>query len=873
MKDDDELVVSAIAEALAARPLPGMSARQAIAAHLANRRMLLVLDNCEHLLGPCAEAVGEILEGAPGVKVLTTSRAPLKLDGEIEWEVPPLALPEESTEVSAADLLQFDAARLFVERATQVRPNFTATEENAGVIVKICRLLDGIPFAIELAAARVRVLSLEGIAEGLSKDDTRLLKDGPRGRSQRHLTAEASMKWSHDLLSEQERMLFRRLAVFMGGWTLDAAERVCSDKEVDNLKILDLLTALFDWSLVVVEEHGSKRRYRLLEIARKYALDQLAESGEADGLRRRHREYYLALAEKAEPDLQTARQEKWLADLDVEAANFRAAIAPGREPRDARKRDTDQHDDERDREDAESALRLCAALTLWWRSRGRFVEGERLFVLALETAKKQHAVAPVLRGRALWGRAFLAGYRGEFEASREHAARALEIAEQLEDRPMIARALCAMSLSDVYLDPPGSRRGLQRAIEYAQGPGSEWTRAEASLMLALSYLFQFDPQPALEILRTNEALIEGSGYANHIARYRVLMGMAALYEGHVQQAREELELSMASAEEVGETVYSASSDFLIATIDIHTGKPEQALDRLRPRLERSIATGTGVVIPQLWNIIGFAELSLNHLEQAEVNLKLAEETTAGRYGVATGLALVLLAEAQRLGGRPEAGDTAKRAHEVATEIQARPIQGLARLVQSRLASQREDWREASEHAHAALDACEESGSRPWIPDCLDALAEVAIGLESFETAAKLLGAAEKEREELGIVRYLPEDEHWDSLSDTLREELGPKRAESLHQIGYAAPRTTVMGWVRRARGERKRPKLGWEALSPREMEIVPLVAEGLSNPAIGKRLFMAAGTVSYHLKRIYPKVGVKNRAELAAAYARRFESN
>ena len=259
---EPELLGDALAAALGVRPLPGRTALQASCAHLAARRALVVFDNCEHLLEAVAQAAEALLQGCPHLIVLATSRAPLGLAGETDWRVPSLSLPADAQPSQLDARGESDAVRLFVERAHKVRSGFVLTAETAPAVARTCRDLDGIPLAIELAAARMRMMSVEQIADGLS-DRFRLLTGGARDALPRAQTLRASVDWSHDLLDDDERVLFRRVGVFSGGFTLDAVDRVCAGNGLDRDGILDLLGSLVDKSLVVAEQQGPDVRYRL----------------------------------------------------------------------------------------------------------------------------------------------------------------------------------------------------------------------------------------------------------------------------------------------------------------------------------------------------------------------------------------------------------------------------------------------------------------------------------------------------------------------------------------------------------------------------------------------------------------------------------
>jgi predicted ATPase len=269
------------------------------------------------------------------------------VEGETTWRVPSLSLPPELSVEPVDAIAQSDAVRLFIERALKVRPNFAVNASNAPAIAQICHDLDGIPLAIELAAARARVLGVEQIAAALG-DRFRLLTGGARSAMPRQQTLRASVDWSHELLGADERVLFRRLAIFAGGWTLDAVEDVCSGEGLERMAILDLLTSLVDESLIVVDEQLTRVRYRLLQTVRHYAFDRLADARELPVLRDRHRDYFLRRAEQIAPHLEASGQSTWLDALDDDAANLAAAL------------------DHAAGSDQESALRFCVSLTVWW---------------------------------------------------------------------------------------------------------------------------------------------------------------------------------------------------------------------------------------------------------------------------------------------------------------------------------------------------------------------------------------------------------------------------------------------------------------------------------------------------------------------------
>jgi predicted ATPase len=323
---DPSLVPQSVAYALGVREQPGRTPTEALSDYLGSRKVLLLLDNCEHLVEACAELAEALLHSCAELRVLATSREALGITGEVAWLVPSLSLPDLRRLPDIESLPRYESARLFVERAAAVKPTFTLTEQNAAAVAQVCYRLDGIPLAIELAAARAKVLPVEQIADRLD-DSIGLLAAGSRTAMPRHRTLHATMDWSHELLPDEERALFRRLSVFAGGFTLEAAESVCTGGGLERGEVLDLLSHLVDKSLVIMREEGGEGRYRLLETVRQYGREKLSASSEAEQASERHAGYYLALAEEAEPELKGAGQVAWVERLEQERDNLRAAMA------------------------------------------------------------------------------------------------------------------------------------------------------------------------------------------------------------------------------------------------------------------------------------------------------------------------------------------------------------------------------------------------------------------------------------------------------------------------------------------------------------------------------------------------------------------
>ena len=360
---DPALVPQAVASVLSVREEPGRAPLSALVEFVRSRHLLVLLDSCEHVVQACAELANTLLRAAPELHILVTSREVLGINGETTWRVPSLSLPPKPPPPPES-LDQYEAVGLFVERATAANTNFRLTPQNAAAVMEICARLDGIPLAIELAAARVRMLSVEQIAARLD-DRFRLLTGGSRAAMPRQRTLRALVDWSYGLLQETERMLFRRLSIFAGGWTLEAAETICAVPSArvdggDGLEpydVLDLLMQLVDKSLVIADEQAGQERYRTLETIREYARERLAEAGETRAVQERHHDWFMGLAEQAAPE---GYDTQGLASVGHEYDNLRAALRWAI-----------------DSGESERALRLAGGLWSFWSVRGFYTEGGR----------------------------------------------------------------------------------------------------------------------------------------------------------------------------------------------------------------------------------------------------------------------------------------------------------------------------------------------------------------------------------------------------------------------------------------------------------------------------------------------------------------
>jgi len=322
---DPDLVLHAISSALKVREDGGGGSLEALQDHLESKHVLLLLDNCEHLLSACAQIAESLLRACPHLKMLTSSREALGAAGEVTFRVTSLALPDPHNLPSLENMTQYDSVRLFIERAVAVKPGFVITNENAPAVAQVCARLDGIPLAIELAAARVPGLAVEQISKRLD-DRFKLLTGGSRTALLRHQTLRAMIEWSHELLTEAERIVFRRLSVFVDDWTLEAAEQICGEGGIAEADVMDLMLRLVAQSLVSAEERAGQARYRMLETIGDFAREKLKESGEESAVRARHLEWFLHFSEQSKPELEKAESFVWLTGVQPEYDNLQAAL-------------------------------------------------------------------------------------------------------------------------------------------------------------------------------------------------------------------------------------------------------------------------------------------------------------------------------------------------------------------------------------------------------------------------------------------------------------------------------------------------------------------------------------------------------------------
>jgi predicted ATPase/DNA-binding SARP family transcriptional activator len=534
--EDPDIVAPAVASRLGVPDTPGQDATEAVAEYLSDHQVLVVLDNCEHLAGATAVLTENLLSICPALTVMATSREALGVEGELNWHVPPLSLPEAGVAPTASALAASDAVKLFEQRAQLVRPSFHVTDENAAEVASICERLDGLPLAIELAAPRMRIMSSGQLAERLD-DIFGLLVGGTRSAHPRHQALRATLDWSHDMLAAEERTAFRRLAAFAGGFTLEAAERVAAGGDLKPASMLELLTRLADKSLLRVEHARGDSRYHLLVTIRDYARDRLAEAGESDSVRRAHLAYYTELVEVAAARIEGVEAggrgvELELDRLDVELPNLRKAFEFAEES-----------------EDPAAALRLAGPLDRYAYLRGRYHEIRQW----MDAAVTSNPDAPAeLRAKALLGSGRLALLQCDYAPAVRRLEAALRLYRELEDPRGIAGAL--QVLGSVNREQGRYARAVElhaESLAVAEAAGDRWAVASAHGYLAFVSWLQRDFDRATTEASTALAMFRDLGDVEGAAWSLISLGTVARYQGEVERASTLLAESRALAEGIG----------------------------------------------------------------------------------------------------------------------------------------------------------------------------------------------------------------------------------------------------------------------------------------------------------------------------------
>ena len=801
--------------------------------------MLLVLDNCEHVLDTIGPLVHQIMAQCPDVSVVATSRGPLDVPGEITWRVPPLGIPTTGEPVPIERLAQFDAVHLFVDRARRARPNFALTTDNGPAVAELCARLDGIPLAIELAAARAKSLTAEQILAGL-EDSLRLLTGGSRLVMPRQQTLEASIQWSHDLLGDPERVLLRRLAVFAGGWDLEAAEAICSDSPgLPAMEVLDCLEHLIDQSLVRVEERGGVARYQLLETVRQFAARRLAEfTEERNDLIVRHTNWYARVAAELGPLVEGPAQESCLPRLSAERDNMAAALRHLRAAGDGVA--------------LASFVLHCAP---FWDAANTPADG-RTWTTAALALLGDHL--PELRAPLLAARANSVWLTGTMGMSDDDPIAALELAERLGDRHTAGRARVVLARSLGHTDPEGALAMLALAAEDSRAAGDRFNEARSKSSMVGIYAFRGELHQARIALEDAEQVVRQVVGGNLLIGWNANRAMIWMYEADHAGMRSAL--MSGGPNDVGSLDNTVG---LRALIDValrsdlgdECPQPEDLEARVRHAFRIENYFAAMALNMALLRVLQLQDQPERARAVADESARMIPLPIWALHGAMCSLAL----------HDPEGAKA--RLGTVAQQLPQAPVNFrlVADVVATLLARHDGEMAIAEATAHQGLTLAAEHGYTREIVDSLELLAGLAAAQGSWSHAARLGGAAHQARESHPLkARIEPIRSMLAVDLEAARAALGDAVYTTAFDEGRQLPLDEAVAYAQRMRGERSRPTLGWASLTPTERRVVDLARRGRSNPQIAAELLMGTETVKTHLSRVYAKLGVANRTELAA---------
>lgn len=835
---EPEGVMAAVANAVGF----GVEAAVSLVSLVSEKRLLLVLDNCEHLISSSAELCKSLLGGAPKIQILATSREPLKVEGEINYVVPSLPVPPEGRAAGIEGLAPYAASELFLDRARRAYSALTLDDDDARAVAEICRRLDGIPLAIELAAARVRVMSLREIAQGLN-ERFKLLTGGARTAVPRHQTLIASVDWSHDLLTELERVVLRRLSIFVGGFSLEAAKEVCSGPRgiaIGAHQVVDLLSLLVEKSLVNMNVDRGQSRYTLLETIRQYAATRLEEAGEVDEVRRSHRDHFLKSAEALSVMAEGAEGQEAFDSFVTDRENFEVAFQWSCT-----------------REDFEHAARFLSGSAelldgIWIGEATAWVSAvipniekvpepartDALYYSApyLVFFGPQTHLQPLLRScielhrksgdELRLGRALLAWMQvtEDKEEVKKVVAETVEVTQRSNNlhAAISAKANSAFSLGidaeerkNRYLDD------LVREINEVHAPVVRFNLG----WRILQRLMLEDPHRSVALSEplANRDFDRLSSLERHSI---TLHPMSLAYAGRYGEAVELAAKLIPDREDVGDMVCLSGLHFansLSAEAEDDTGT---ALDHSQRSIDAFSKTGFPVQSMELFDAL--LRLGGGELDQpARLRDKIAEMPLMDPN---TGMLWAILAASTwYLEGEIE---------------------------------------KAEEQAHMSVA---EAGAKWFVQDpSFDLLAGIAVGDESYVEATRLLAGAAARRDRIGLRWGFKafRDLRNQTLA-TIKEVLAPKDFEQAWNEGSAMTIQQTVSYVQRGRGERKRPPMGWRSLTPTERQVVDFLAQGLSNKEVADKMFVSVRTITTHLTHIYSKLRVSSRTELVSLTTKR----
>ena len=802
----------------AGTPLPVTIGRQ-----LEQRATLLILDNCEQVLAGCAEFADAVLRQAPRTKIVATSREPLHIGGEMVRQIPPLGLG--------------DGVALFLERGRQSGAALANGASETAVIRKIVERLDGIPLAIELAAARSAIMVPDQILAGLDHR-FELLTGGPRDATGQNKSLRASVAWSYDLMTAEEQMLAQRLSV-LKGFTLDAAKTLSLTDDP-----LDKLQRLVDMSVVQVDRSGPEPRYRFLESVREFLLEMLQDSGAEAAARAAHLSYFIDFAEYRAERLILGNGPELMTQIQAEFDNLEEALMFADSV-----------------EDPSKLLRLLTALTGYYEIWGQHQHGMRWFDIALN----KPGAPDVMTARALWGASHVSAYGGRMDLAFPRASKALEMAQEIDDPWTESRALDIIGFAQAVSDPKAAHETLSRCIELGAQLKDTWAETHGIKMITSVFLFSHEIAGGSETTGTLLDVADKLGSRYLRAWGNAMKGYLARDGGDLEAAEKSLAISLENVAHVRDPATGGFAKVWSSALKADLGQVEEARNEMLGMMQSATATGTFLAVPETMFQLGLIEVGAGN-PQAAIDL-IGEHVdglkAAGIPVWASQLALVRAAAHIALGQFDDARDYLDTAEDMAKTLNNPLLDGMNRYLRGQLGQEKGDLGEAELRLHEALEIQRDAALLPGLLRTMESLCTVLIAKEKFEDAARVLAFTDAMRSEIGLVRSMVETATRQDLYDALQRQLGTAKFEEVRASAKNADLEEIIGLISRMRGKRARPLTGWASLTPTETRVVSLAIEGLTNPQIAERMFIARGTVKVHLSHIYEKLDVASRTQLA----------
>ncbi len=851
------LVAQAVGGAVDVHERPGQALTDTLAERLHARHLLVVLDNCEHLVAACAELVGALSVACPQLHVLSTSRVPLAVGGEATFDVAGLPVPGADAASSSA-VAAADAARLFEVRARQAAGDFRISGDNASAVREICRRLDGIPLAIELAAARVRVLAPSQIAAALS-DRFGLLTGGVRGAPARQRTLEASLDWSYELLDDVQRLALARLSVFAGSFDLDAAEAVVAGGAIGGGEVLDVVAALVEQSLVQVVERQDRARYQLLDTIRVYARQRLSERDDPDRVHGRHLAFHVGLTKRAQAGLAAGRPGPWVARLTADLDDLRTAMDWAAASGDLR-----------------SLVDLTEPIMRFWFDRGLSREVHR----RLHDAADVPATSDDERVRTLLTAGALALAGWEPALAHGSASRAVDAARAAAADGPLAVALGQRAWAGAVSGLSTNEQvdaDVQQALELAQRCEDASTRAFVLALAGGARFCGHSIDAGCRLFEEVVELCEADDLAFQLpaahASLGAGLGPGPEWSGRLDRSRRHARRAVELSRQVGRPGWEVLGLTGLGAADTLQGEHVRAqewLSRAQAVLRSGALEGSQFDLA-LRHWLALSAYASGDLDAAEATA--AEIVRIGR-GVGSRMdesigEWLLATLAHRQGRHDEARGHLEASRALSSDPRVPWPLGRSLLGLAQLAEEDEDIEAAWELAHDGLEVLDGYGDRIGTVAALETIAGLAVALGETERSLRLLAASQRFHTDESIARFPFEAECFERARTAAHAALDPADASACWDAGSELSLADAVAYARRGRGERRRPMVGWASLTPAERDVVRLVAEGHTNAAIGQRLFVSVNTVKKHLSHVYAKVDVDGRADLAAQVARR----